>query len=107
MVKKLSLGKRALKRIGKITLSLVSTALIINSTASPSSAIDAADAAKEVIGSDGGKEVLNQALKIGRSKPAISIAAAITCIACIPAAGVAASPTMCIACGILIAKTLG
>jgi len=37
----------------------------------------------------------------------LSIAAGITCIACVPVAGVAASPGMCIACGILIAKTLG
>lgn len=100
-----SLKKRTLKKLGQIGLSLFSAALIIGS--SGAGALDAADAAKNVVGSEGGKEALNQALKIARSKPALSIAAGITCIACMPAVGIAASPSMCVACGILIAKTLG
>jgi hypothetical protein len=67
----------------------------------------ALDAAKDVVGSEGGKAILNQTLQITRSKPALSIAAGITCIACIPIAVAAASPEVCIACGILIAKVIG
>jgi hypothetical protein len=37
----------------------------------------------------------------------MTAATAIVCLACVPLAGAAASPGMCIACGILIAKTLG
>jgi hypothetical protein len=96
-----------IKKLGKIGLSLFSAVLIIGSSGASAGAVDAADAAKEVLGSEGGKEALNEALKVARSKPALSIAAGIACIACMPAAGVAASPSMCIACGILIAKTLG
>ena len=60
-----------------------------------------------MIGSEGGKEALNQALKVARSKPALSVAAGITCVACLPAAGAAASPGLCIGCGILLAKVIG
>jgi len=35
------------------------------------------------------------------------IATAIVCLTCIPVAGALASPGLCIACGILIAKTFG
>jgi hypothetical protein len=106
-IENISLKKRALKKLGQVGLGLFSAALVIGSTVAPAGAVDAADAAKDVVGSEGGKEALNQALKVARSKPALSIAAGITCIACMPAAGVAASPSMCVACGILIAKTLG
>jgi len=37
----------------------------------------------------------------------LSVAANITCLACVPVAGAAASLGLCISCGILIAKTLG
>lgn len=79
--------------------------------ASPVSAVDPTKAASQVIGADGGsqatKEALNAALKLARSKPAMSTATAIVCIACVPAAGAAFSPGMCISCGILLTKTLG
>ena len=103
----ISLKKKTLNKLGQIGISLFSAALVIGSAGAPAAAVDAADAAKDVVGSEGGKEALNQALKVARSKPALSIAAGITCIACMPVAGVAASPSMCVACGILIAKTLG
>ena len=45
---------------------------------------------KVQIGSEGGKE-------------ALTVAAEITCVVCLPAAG----PGLCIACGILIAKVIG
>lgn len=96
-----------LKKIAKIGFKLVSIALVIGSSTAPVGAVDATDAAKDVLATEGGKEVLNQALKVSRSKPALSIAATITCLACVPVAGVGASAGMCIACGILIAKTLG
>lgn len=38
---------------------------------------------------------------------AIFSATGIVCLACIPVAGAAVSPGMCVACGILIAKTFG
>jgi hypothetical protein len=50
---------------------------------------------------------MNSALKAANSKPAMTGATSIVCLACVPLAGAAASPGMCIACGILIAKTLG
>ena len=49
------------------------------------------------------KGALNVALKGLRSKPAMTIATGVTYVSCIPVTGAA----MCIACRILIAKTLG
>jgi hypothetical protein len=66
----------------------------------------ASDAAKDVVGAEGGKAALNEALKVARSKPAWSVAAGIVCLGCIPAAGIVASPAMYIACGILVAKVI-
>lgn len=103
MVEKRDFKRKVFKHFGKIGLAILSFTLM----SPPALAIDPVEAANECVASEGGKEALNAALKIARSKPALSTAAAITCIACIPAAGVAASPGLCIACGILIAKTLG
>jgi hypothetical protein len=69
---------------------------------SPALALDSADTAAQVIASESGKQALNGALKVARSKPVLSVAAAITCIACVPIAGAGASAGLCIACGILI-----
>ena len=106
-VKNVGLKKKLLNRVVQVALSLVSGAIVIGSAGAPAVAIDAAETAQEVIASEGGKEVLNQALKVAKSKPALSVAAGITCVACLPAAGAAASPGLCIACGILIAKVVG
>jgi len=97
--------KKVLNHLSKVGMSMLSVSLLLGP--SPVSAIDSADAAAQAVASEGGKETLNMALKVAKSKPALSVAAGITCIACIPVAGVAASPGLCIACGILIAKTLG
>jgi uncharacterized Tic20 family protein len=97
--------KKILNHLSKVGMSMLSVSLLLGS--SPALAINSADAAAQTVASEGGKEALNMALKIAKSKPALSVAAGITCIACIPVAGVAASPGLCIACGILIAKTLG
>jgi uncharacterized Tic20 family protein len=97
--------KKILNHLSKVGMSMLSISLLLGS--SPALAINSADAAAQTVASEGGKEALNMALKIAKSKPALSVAAGITCIACIPVAGVAASPGLCIACGILIAKTLG
>jgi len=94
--------KKILNHLSKVGISLLSVSLLLGS-----SSASATDVAAQAVTSEGGKEALNAALKLARSKPALSIAAGITCIACVPVAGVAASPGMCIACGILIAKTLG
>lgn len=99
--------QRFLKHLGRVGIAIITTNLIVF----PSLALDQAEAASQVIGSEGGKEsakaVLNGALKAARSKPAMTTATAIVCISCVPAAGAAASPGLCIACGILIAKTFG
>ena len=44
---------------------------------------------------------------MAKSRPAISAATTIVCLASIPAAGAVASPGLCIACGILVAKPFG
>ena len=78
---------------------------------SPSLAVDPVEAANQAVSSEGGKEVakraFNGALRVAKTRPAMSTATGIVCLACIPAAGAAASPGLCIACGILIAKTFG
>ena len=71
-------------------------------------AVDSSEAASQVVGSEGAtKAAIHGALKMAKSKPVITAATSIVCLACIPIAGAAASPAMCLACGILIAKTLG
>jgi len=78
---------------------------------SPAGAADSSKLADQVIGAEGGreatKEALNAGLKAVRSKPAMRLATTIVCVGCIPATGATASPGLCIACGILIAKTFG
>jgi hypothetical protein len=100
-----SRNKKILTHLGKVGMSLFSVSLLL--APSPVLAVDAADAAAQVVAAEGGKEALNAALKIANSKPALSVATGIVCLACIPIAGAVASPGLCIACGILIAKTLG
>jgi hypothetical protein len=95
------------RKVGKFVLTLFSVAFVIGSAGIPTRAIDTTQAAKDVVASEGGKAALNEAFKAARSTPALTVAAAITCCACIPVAGAAASPGLCIACGILIAKVLG
>ena len=95
--------KRILTHLSKVAMGIVSASLVVG----PAVATEPIDAASHVVASEGGKEVLNNALKVARSKPALSLATAIVCVGCLPVAGAAASPGMCIACGILIAKTFG
>ena len=85
--KKVKLSKKILNHLGKIGISAISATFVIVSAASTAPAVAPADAAKDVVGS----ESLNQAFKVARSKPALSIAAGITCVACMLAAGVGAS----------------
>lgn len=98
--------KRILKYLGNVCMALVSISLMT----SPVRSVDPSEAANQVIGAEGGqkaaKEALDAALKMAKSQPAMTAATGIVCLACIPAAGVAASPAMCVACGILIAKTI-
>ena len=99
--------KRFVRHLGRVSLALISASLMLT----PVNASEPAETITQVMGSEGGreaaKEALNSALKVAKSKPAMSVATGIVCLGCIPAAGAAASPGMCIACGILIAKTLG
>lgn len=99
--------KRILNHLGKVGMAIITASLMT----SPSLAIDSAELASQAIGAEGSREaskqVLDSALKLARSKPAMSTATGIVCLACLPVAGAAVSPGLCIACGILIAKTLG
>nr|YP_010516882.1 hypothetical protein ON958_pgp036 [Haslea pseudostrearia]UXN44664.1 hypothetical protein [Haslea pseudostrearia] len=103
MTKSQNRKKRILNHLGKVSLAILTVILMT----SPSLAVDQA----QVLGAEGGsnaaKEALGGALKVAKSKPAMSVATGIVCLACIPAAGAGASPGLCIACGILIAKTFG
>ena len=107
MKKTRSRKKQILNYLGNVTMAFITASLMI----SPSLAVDPAQAANQVIGAEGGskaaKEALDNALKLAKSKPVMSTATGIVCLACIPATGAAASPGLCIACGILIAKTFG
>ena len=105
MAEKRNRKKRILKHLGNVGMAIVSFSLMTSPALA--SSLDPAETAAQVVASEGGKEALNAALKIARSKPALSVAMGITCIACVPVAGAAASPGLCIACGILIAKTFG
>lgn len=73
----------------------------------PASAVDPVETANQVVGAESSlkatKEVLNLGLQVARSKPAMTVATGIVCISCVPVAGAG----LCIACGILIAKTFG
>jgi len=102
MVPKISRKKRVIRYLGNVSLAFLSLVL----ASSPVQATEI-DEANKVLGTEGGKQVLSEALKVSKTKPALSIAATIICFACIPLAGAAASPAMCIACGILITKVLG
>jgi hypothetical protein len=109
---KTEIKKKILNHLGKVGVAalITSASLILTPLVSLASAPvgdAAADAASRVIGAKGGKEAINSAFKAARSKPSLALAAGITCIACVPVAGVAASPAMCIACGILLSKTVG
>jgi hypothetical protein len=107
MAEKQNCKKRILKHLGNVGMAIISVSLMT----SPALAVDPAEGAGQVICAEGGvkaaKEVLNAALRMAKSKPAMSTATGIVCLACIPAAGAAASPGLCIACGILVAKTIG
>ena len=103
MGKKKTIKKRVINHLGRVSLALFSVAVM----STPAIASEPV----EVLGTEGGqvaaKEALNAALKMARSKPAMTTATGIVCLACVPIAGAAASPGMCVACGILIAKTFG
>lgn len=104
---KKTIKKRVINHLGRVSLALISVALM----STPATAAEPVEVVGQTMGSEGGqmaaKEALNAALKMARSKPAMTAATGIVCIACVPVAGAAASPGMCIACGILIAKTFG
>ena len=104
MAQKRNHKKRILNHLGNVGLAIISVSLM---TSPALATLDPAETVNQVVASEGGKEALNTALKVARSKPALSVATAITCIACAPVAGAAASPGLCVACGILIAKTFG
>ena len=73
--------------------------------------VDAALSAGEVISSESDTKVvkvaLDSALKLAKKKPVLNVATNIVLLATVPITGVAAGPRLFVACGILIAKTLG
>jgi hypothetical protein len=102
------LTSKVVKKVGKnilksaLVITLASVPVVYSSNAADMQAVPVSNSTIE-----GGKEALNAALKTARQKPALAVAAAISCLACAPAAGLAASPSICVACGILLAKVLG
>ena len=103
MATKNKLKKRVMNHLGHVGLAAFSFALMSTSV----NASEPVELASEVMGNEGAKQALNTALKIAKSKPAMTTATGTVCLACIPVAGAAANLGMCIACGILIAKTFG
>jgi hypothetical protein len=101
MSKRRNYRRRALKHLGRVSIGLVTLSLM-----SPgASAVDpGAEAATQIVASQAGKKALNTALKIAGSRSSLTIATTISCAACV---GATYSPALCIACGILVAKTLG
>ena len=93
--------KKVFKHFIRVGVSIISAGLMV----SPAMATDPANAAGQVAASEGTKKALNAALTGAKSKPAMTAATTIVCLACIPVSGAAASPALCIACGILFAKT--
>jgi hypothetical protein len=92
--------KYLLNHLGKVGISVltISAGLLLRLVSAL--AMDSVtETASHVIGTEGGKEA--------RSTPALSIATGITCMACAPVVGATMSSGLCIACGILIAKTMG
>ena len=97
----LSRKQRFYRHLGDVGIAIITSTFL----GSPAVAVD--QSIIDPVAVEGGKEALNQALKVARTKPALSVMATIVSIGCIPVAGAAASPAMCIACGILVAKVLG
>nr|YP_010283338.1 hypothetical protein MKU01_pgp036 [Psammodictyon constrictum]ULD16457.1 hypothetical protein [Psammodictyon constrictum] len=99
--------KRFLNHLGKVSVAIITASLMT----SPALAVDPAEVASQAIGSEGGrkaaKEAIAAAMNAAKTRPAMGTATLIVCLACAPAAGAAASPGLCVACGILIAKTFG
>ena len=89
-----------LKHFGQVGLAILSVALM-------SSPAVVSDPAEVALAGEGGKAVLEQALKAAKSKPALILARTIVRASCIPVAGASASASMCITCGILLAKVMG
>lgn len=92
---------RTKKHLKNVALALLSLTLMSGP------AYSAEDLVGPAVNNEGAKEALNAALKVARGKPALSVAATVVCISCIPVAGATVSASMCVACGILLAKTLG
>ena len=96
-----------MNHLGKVSLALLSFTLLYTHV----NASEPIEFVSQTKGNKGGsiaaKEAQNSALKMARSKPSLTTATGIVCLACVPVAGASASAGMCVACGILIAKTFG
>lgn len=105
-MKKSTVKRKILRHIGKVFVSAFTTVFLLSPSSAVAIDIEPVEAIAAIGANEGAKAALNEALKIARSKPALSVASTVVCLACVPAAGVT-SPCMCIACGILIAKVVG
>lgn len=110
MTNKKTIKRRLISHLGRVSLALISVALIVT-PGNASTTSEPLELVGESLGNEGGrqaaKEAMNSNLKMAKSKPNMTLATRIICVSCVPAAGASASPAVCIACKILIAKTLG
>ena len=100
------------KRIArsKFTKNVIKSFAVITLATIPAKSVSANDIQPVPISNstvEGGKEVINAVLSGARKKPALSVAAGIICLACAPVAAAPVSASMCVACGILLAKVFG
>ena len=97
--------KHALSHISSVGLAFLSLSLFVG--AESAVAVNSAEAVNSTASIETSKDAINSILKASRQKPAMLVATTIVCTACIPAAGAAFSPALCVACGLLFAKTFG
>ena len=106
MVKDRNRKKQILNHLGKVGMAVIT----FNLMASSLLAVDPPEITTHVVGAEGIKQVLKQvlngALKITKSKLITSAAIFAVCVPCISTLGAVASPGLCIACWILITKTI-
>lgn len=82
-MKKLNINKRKIiKSVGRGALTFLSLCLIVSPVSAVEPVSDITKVASETMVIEAGKEALNSALKIARTKPMLSVAGLIVCLAC-------------------------
>ena len=103
MIQKQTRKKRFFKYLGQVGMAALTFSLMTPAA----QAVDPVEATGQVIASEGGRSVTKEALKIAKSKPSMLVATTLVCISCVPIGTTCPSASLCVACGILIAKTMG